>query len=166
MKFYTSDLHFDHSNILNYENRPWRNVDEMNRGLIQRINEKVGLNDELYILGDLTLRRNSIKCKHVHLIIGNHDYFATAKYATYLFETISDYKEIYDNGTKLILCHYPILYWNGMEDKNTIHLYGHMHSRKGMQHPHKDAYNVGVDVNNCYPVTLEELLERRKNNAI
>ena len=175
MKYYTSDLHFDHSNIIAYENRPWSTVEEMNEGLIARINGRVGPEDELYILGDFTLRtkkerveelRNAIICKHVHLIVGNHDYFAKRKWVYDLFETVTPYKMVHDGDHTLILCHYPILYWDGMDDKGTIHLYGHMHSREGMQHPHKDAYNVGVDVNNWYPVTLEELLERRKNGNI
>lgn len=169
MKYYTSDLHFDHSNILNYENRPWDNIDDMNDGLICRINSKIGVDDELYILGDFTLRssrkrveelRNEIICNHVHLIIGNHDYFAKNGWAKELFESITPYKEIYDEGQKLVLCHYPILYWNGMDDGGSIHLYGHMHSREGMQHPHKNAYNVGVDVNNWYPVTFKEIKEK------
>ena len=80
MKFYTSDLHFDHSNMLEYEHRPWDTVEKMNEGLLFRINNKVGVNDELYILGDFTLRstrsaveefRNGIICNHVHLITGN-----------------------------------------------------------------------------------------------
>ena len=171
MKFYTSDLHFDHSNMLEYEHRPWDTVEKMNEGLLFRINNKVGVNDELYILGDFTLRstrsaveefRNGIICDHVHLITGNHDYFAKRAWASELFESIQPYKEIYDEGHKLILCHFPILYWNGMDnDEHSIHLYGHMHSRKDMQHPHPDAFNVGVDVNDWYPVTLKELLERR-----
>lgn len=170
MKFYTSDLHFDHSNMLEYEHRPWKNVEKMNKGLLFRINNRVGVNDELYILGDFTLRstrsavekfRNGIICNHVHLITGNHDYFAKKEWAKELFETIQPYKEIHDGGHKVVLCHYPIMYWNGMDDKGSIHLYGHMHSRKGMQHPHKDAYNVGVDVNNWYPVTLKYILKRK-----
>ena len=171
MKFYTSDLHFDHSNMLNYEHRPWENVEKMNNVLLFRINASLGVNDELYILGDFTLRntrsvvekfRDGIICRHVHLVTGNHDYFAKREWAKELFETIQPYKEIYDEGRKLILCHYPILYWNGM-DKGSIHMYGHIQSREGMQHPHKDAYNVGVDVNDWCPVTLKELLERSKN---
>lgn len=169
MKFYTSDLHFDHSNMLEYEHRPWDTVEKMNEGLLFRINNKVGVNDELYILGDFTLRstrsaveefRNGIICNHVHLITGNHDYFAKREWAKELFESIQPYKEIHDEGYKLILCHFPILYWNGMDD-GSIHLYGHIHSREGMQHPNKNAYNVGVDVNDWRPVTLKELLERR-----
>lgn len=167
MKYYTSDLHFDHSNMIVYENRPWETVEEMNKGLVDNINKLVGEEDELYILGDFTLRsqrnritelRNAIKCKHVHLVVGNHDYFAKNAWASELFETVTPYKEIHDGDQKLILCHFPILYWNGMDnDKHSIHLYGHMHSRKDMQHPHKDAYNVGVDVNDYRPVTLAEI---------
>ena len=111
------------------------------------------------------VKYNEIICKHVHLIVGNHDYFAKRKWVYDLFETVTPYKRVHDGDHTLILCHYPILYWDGMDDDGTIHLYGHMHSREGMQHPHKDAYNVGVDVNNWYPVTLEELLERRKNET-
>lgn len=169
MKFYTSDLHFDHGNILNYEDRPWDTVEEMNKGIASRINSIVSPDDELYILGDFTLRstrqavekfRNNINCKHVHLIVGNHDYFAKRAWASELFETVQPYKEIHDEGYKLVLCHYPIMYWNGMDDEGAIHLYGHMHSREGMQHPHKDAYNVGLDVNNYHPVTLKKILEK------
>lgn len=174
MKFYTSDLHFDHSNMLKYEHRPWKDVEEMNKGLLFRINARVRAEDELYILGDFTLRtskeavegfRNGIICNHVHLITGNHDYFAKRAWASELFETIQPYKEIHDEGYKLVLCHFPILYWNGMDDeKPSIHLYGHMHSREEMQHPHKDAYNVGVDVNGWAPITLKEILKRRNKD--
>lgn len=164
MKFYTSDLHFDHSNMIIYENRPWKTVEEMSKGLVDNINKLVGEEDELYILGDFTLRsqhnriielRNAIKCKHVHLVVGNHDYFAKNAWAKDLFETVTPYKEIHDGDQKLVLCHFPILYWNRMEE--SIHLYGHMHSRKGMQHPNPRAYNVGVDVNHYFPVTLDEI---------
>ena len=38
MKFYTSDLHLDHSNILKFEpeSRPFKTIDEMNEVLIKK----------------------------------------------------------------------------------------------------------------------------------
>ena len=54
MKFYTSDLHFDHLNILKFEpeSRPFNTIDEMNEALIKKWNDKVKQDDEVYILGD------------------------------------------------------------------------------------------------------------------
>lgn len=47
MKFYTSDLHFDHDNVLEYEHRPWANVESMNEGLLYHINGRVTLKELL-----------------------------------------------------------------------------------------------------------------------
>jgi len=175
--FYTSDLHLGNANIITYENRPYKMVAEMNADLVYKWNAKVGKNDEVYVLGDFSFKgvQETIRFLdqlngHIHLIHGNHDEFIN-KYSFAeamtrgLAEHVEDegwYKKIDDNGREVVLCHFPIMYWDGMDDRGSYHLYGHMHSRPNMQHPHKDAFNVGVDVNSYYPVTLDELLERRK----
>lgn len=174
--FYTSDLHLGNANIIKYEHRPWKTVEEMNKGLIDRWNQKVSLYDEVYVLGDFSFKKSQETVRFlkqlngfIHLIHGNHDAFLDQ----YSFEVTRErelgsyvtdegwYKKINDNGREVALCHFPIMYWDGMDDRGAYHLYGHMHSRPNMQHPHKDAFNVGVDVNNYYPVTLDELLEER-----
>lgn len=80
MKYFTSDLHINHLNVINYCNRPYKDCDEMNLAIIAGINAKVTANDELYILGDFSLSPKwvewglqLINCKNIHLIIGNHD---------------------------------------------------------------------------------------------
>lgn len=84
MLWFTSDLHFGHENIIKYCNRPFINAVEMNRILINNINERVHSNDDLYILGDFVLIKdnskelalemfNSINCRNKYLIKGNHD---------------------------------------------------------------------------------------------
>ena len=49
MKYYTSDLHLDHANMLKFEPeaRPFTNVDEMNETIIQNWNAKVKPGDEV-----------------------------------------------------------------------------------------------------------------------
>jgi calcineurin-like phosphoesterase family protein len=80
MRFYTSDLHVDHPNILSFCGRPFDDVDHMNAELIRRWNESVLPDDEVWIVGDLALgdRWESVpKCAalngHKILICGNHD---------------------------------------------------------------------------------------------
>ena len=47
--FVTSDLHLSHAAVLKYNNRPWKNVLEMNDALIENWNRKVTNNDDVYI---------------------------------------------------------------------------------------------------------------------
>lgn len=175
MIYYTSDLHLGNKNIIAYENRPWKTVEEMDAGLIKNWNEVVGDTDVVYVLGDFCFKGATKAIEYIkqlngtiHFLRGNHDYF----YSQQTFESWAHneafpfvrlegwYKHFVYDGNELILCHFPILYWDGMDDRRSIHLYGHMHSRSGVQHPHKCAFNVGVDVNNYKPVTLKELLAK------
>ena len=82
MLYFTSDTHLGHESVIAYKQRPFSNVEEMNDRLIQNINDTVGMNDELWILGDFAYKvrkedvrhlRNRIRCKQVHLVMGNHD---------------------------------------------------------------------------------------------
>lgn len=175
MKFYTSDLHLSHKNIIEYENRPFDSVEEMNNVIIDNINHRLTSDDELYILGDFTLEKNidkvsnlirKIKCKK-HLIIGNHDYFVKNESLCKLFDSVHHYLEIDDEGQKVVLFHYPIQNWN-LKKYGSIHLYGHVHSKEELQLKEENAFNVGVDVNNFMPITLKELQNnyRRKEKCV
>ena len=57
MIYFTSDLHFWHKNAIIYTNRPFETVEEMNEKLIEYWNKTVHANDEVYILGDVTMVR-------------------------------------------------------------------------------------------------------------
>ena len=52
-RFFISDLHFSHANILKYDNRPYSDIVEHDKGLIERWNSVVTDEDEVYILGDI-----------------------------------------------------------------------------------------------------------------
>ena len=59
MIYFTSDLHFWHKNVIRYTDRPFSSVNEMNKKLIENWNHTVHANDEVYILGDVTMRKLS-----------------------------------------------------------------------------------------------------------
>ena len=51
--YFWSDPHVGHRNIIEYCNRPFNSVEEMNEGLIANYNARVRPNDIVYVLGDL-----------------------------------------------------------------------------------------------------------------
>lgn len=183
--FFTSDLHLGHANAIEFKGRPFSDIDEMNAALINNINETVGSEDELWILGDFAYRvskdvvrelRNQIRCKHVHLVYGNHDKDYSSDH---IFQSAQNYKELKTAYGRLILFHYPIMEWNAAH-YGTVHLHGHIHSTgeynarnlqmfyrdrfpDGHSPKHEDLklriYDVGVDANGYKPVSLTQLAD-------
>ncbi|MCC6094419.1 MAG: hypothetical protein LIV24_05295 [Eubacterium sp.] len=54
MIWFTSDLHLGHEAVIRMQNRPFKDIREMNNALIHNLNECVKANDKLYILGDVS----------------------------------------------------------------------------------------------------------------
>ena len=54
-RLYIADWHYGHKNILSFDNRPFKTVEEMNAALIDRWNKTVFPGDIVYMLGDMFL---------------------------------------------------------------------------------------------------------------
>lgn len=170
MEFFTADLHFYHEKIIRHTQRPFRNAEEMNRVLIKKWNERVAFGDEVYVLGDFTMKGAEYASNMLyalngkkHLIRGNHDQFVDSpQFERSLFVSIQDYLEIVYCNTPLVLFHYPIVEWNGA-GRGAIMLHGHQHNHGeyNVKNLHESIlrYDVGVDANNMEPVSAEEILE-------
>ena len=166
MVFVTSDLHFGHKNIIKYENRPFKDVEEMDQKLIENWNKKVGEYDTVYILGDFSWYKprkteeilRKLKGRKI-LIKGNHDVnFLKKDFDTSLFAGIYDYLEIKENNINYVLFHYPIAEFNEKKH-NWVHLYGHIHTMNPeLEKELKNSYNVGVDRHNYEPVEIINFL--------
>ena len=52
IKYYISDLHFSHKRVIEYDNRSFSSVEDMNNALINNWNKVVSKNDTVYVLGD------------------------------------------------------------------------------------------------------------------
>ena len=55
MIWFTADIHYNHKNVLQYCNRPFKTIEDMNHTLIENHNSVVSDEDDVYILGDITL---------------------------------------------------------------------------------------------------------------
>jgi calcineurin-like phosphoesterase family protein len=177
MIFFTADTHFNHSNIINLCGRPFVDVGQMNETLIKNWNSCINNNDEIYILGDFAFKGSGLETENIlkglngkkYLIKGNHDKFIEDKnFNRKNFEWIKDYYVLYYQKIKFVLFHYPIFEWDGYFG-NAIHLYGHVHnSGNNINEQEKfkilgeKAINVGVDVNNFYPISIEKIITRIK----
>lgn len=180
--FFTSDTHFDHANIIRYCNRPWDTVEEMNEGLVERWNAKVGPDDTVFHLGDFCFAgsaewkkwRNKLN-GHIILVRGNHDRKMSSSMEG-LFEAVFPQLQLTIDGRSVYLNHYPFLTYGGCwrNEKDAVwQLFGHVHSgvlssegkdigRLNMLFPYQ--YDVGVDNNNFTPISWEDVKIRIKNN--
>ncbi len=169
MLYFTSDLHFYHENIIKHTNRYYANAEKMNNDLIKKWNEKVNACDEVYILGDFTMKgaklATEILCQlkgKKHLIRGNHDGFVdSCEFDKSLFTSIQYYAEIVYSNVEFVLFHYPILEWKGMF-KGSISLHGHQHNNEYYNYNNLEnkirRYDVGVDANYMTPVSAEYII--------
>lgn len=131
-KFYIADWHYGHKNIIALDNRPFKNVDEMNAELIKRWNKAVSNEDAVYVLGDMFWCDHKVAMEVLDklngskiLVRGNHDkriYELDKK-----FNQVVDYAEIRDGDRHVVLSHYPIPCFKN-HYYGWYHLYGHVHS--------------------------------------
>lgn len=177
MIYFISDTHFNHNNILKYTERHkvYSCVQQMNKCIIENINSCVGKDDTLYHLGDFCMDRgihwlekvtkilDEIKCKNIHLILGNHDPSIKSEHLTKTrFKSINQYLELEYKGKKMCLSHYPLHTWNR---KTPIHLHGHCHGKLGfITSPYAEG-NMRIDVSidspdmNYKPITIQKIID-------
>ena len=115
---------------------------------------------------------------NIHLVLGNHDIRNMSQELRDKFASVSNYKEINDNGRNVVVCHYPIPCF-----KNHYylwyHLYGHTHSSfewnmmENVKRQMKDLYakpcemyNVGCMLIGYTPRTLDEIIEIYKKERL
>lgn len=120
MNYYIADCHFGHSNIINFDHRPFSDIFQMEEVMVMLWNAAVRPSDTVYILGDFIWGKADEWLRIVKqlngqkvLIEGNHDLGNYPKELKRQFADITPYKEIADhdkNGVvrKVILSHYPL----------------------------------------------------------
>jgi calcineurin-like phosphoesterase family protein len=161
--FFTSDTHFGHGGALGLYRRPFPSVAAMNEAIVERWNETVGPDDVVWHLGDFAIRQRTALVAELltrlqgrkRLLIGNNDPPGTTELDGW--ESVQPYAEIALDGVSAVLCHYPFRSWRGM-NKGWVNLHGHCHGRLK---PQPRQFDVGVDVWEFRPVTLQTILGHR-----
>ena len=171
--FYTSDSHFNSERALTLSKRPFKSVDEMNWKIIENWNNYVHPNDKVYHLGDFgELWPVKYLNGEIILIEGNYEKDEINKNSEYKKILENTFDKIYDTPiisddfdfSKKILCHEPLdglkLYnkinYEKIPDNKNINfiLFGHIHGRQRIK---EFGIDVGVDANNYFPISEEEV---------
>lgn len=178
--WFTSDLHFSHKNILQYEKeaRPFNTVEEMNETLVSNWNSVVRPNDIVFVLGDFAFgKRNLIVyAKRLagkkRLVMGNHDTYPNAAY-------LDSFDKLYGvvHWERCILSHVPV-HPSCLGSRWMLNVHGHLHSRIVMSNeivasekeypmnwcmmPDKNYFNVSVEQHNLTPIHRDVIMQRIK----
>ena len=158
--FLSADTHFNHRNIIEYCQRPFKDVEEMNFKIIENWNDLVTDEDIVYFLGDFCF--GQYKCFEERLngkiifIKGNHD--KNLNFA--LNSAILNFA-----NKKIFLCH-DLSYVNSLDWSNCdLILQGHIHEKwkyNKIYNHHKgkdiDIINVGVDCWDFKPILLNDII--------
>ena len=182
--FYIADMHFGFERAIACDNRPFNSLDEMHEALISNWNSVVSDDDMVCILGDFchwkeadwfplleTLAGQKV------LVLGNHDPQTMRRSLKKRFLAVAEYMQIKDNGRRVILSHYPLMFYRAAHNPNVYHLCGHIHNtrentflekwrqelketRSESGHSHGNIINVGcmMPYMNYTPRTLDEIL--------
>ena len=169
--FFTSDLHFNHENVIKHSARPFESLEHMSEHLISVWNARVANNDQVWCLGDFCLTRGKGKDAALvesllsrlngqkFLIPGNHDRDEVIKsrhwQAVYPMHEIKVKLNPSDvHAQRIVLCHYALRTWNQMH-RGAWMLHGHSHGN--LTDIGGKIMDVGVDCNNYCPISLEEI---------
>lgn len=130
--FIISDEHYFHNKIIEYENRPFKDVHEMNETLIKNYNRLVSNDDIVIHLGDFCFGGKKLvepiaeRLKgNKYLIMGNHDRKRTVTW----FKKMGFIK-VFKNPIYLkniILSHEPVNF-DELEYVDKLNFHGHIHN--------------------------------------
>lgn len=171
MIFFTSDPHLSHDKDFVVQARGFETVEEMNAEIIRRWNERVYPDDDVYVLGDLTLgdveegiRLIAKLNGYLHIMRGNHDTDKKVERYLELPNVVSiQYADVLKYGKAVFwMGHYPTITANYDDDKpwakHVVCLFGHTHQEQPFYNNNPYMYNVGMDAHNCTPITIDEII--------
>lgn len=161
--FFTADEHYGHKNILDYSDRPFGSVEEMDAALIKRHNSVVQRGDLVIHIGDFSLVPSAklVQQRYVRKLKGDH-IFLVGDHDKWLNKEI--HRRFYTLQTPdfLYVClHWPLRSWPAMRF-GSYHLHGHSHGRLPVS---GRSIDVGVDNWNYYPVPAQDVRKRIRKES-
>lgn len=158
------DTHFNDCNIIQYCNRPFHNVEDMNTVIINNWNSTISDNDIVYILGDFCSENpDEIKnfCDQLNgkkrIVLGNHDSDDSSVYFEAGFECVYNHPIIIFDF--LILSHEPqFVQPHGVY----ANIFAHVHNNPMYLTCSPKSYCVSAERVGYAPIKLNEVVTSMK----
>ena len=167
MKYVTSDLHLGHRRVIEFAERPFKSLEEMNDTILTNLIAPLRKNDSLYILGDIAWNKTVMNelCARLPYGVdvfcnkGNHDSSKVLKPNDKIKE-VYYMKEIKLGGIPTTLCHYPMKIWNESHH-NSFDLFGHIHKNEKFRQFDLvgKMLNVNCEFHDFTPWAEDEIIE-------
>jgi calcineurin-like phosphoesterase family protein len=158
--FVISDTHFNHENIIQFCNRPFGSVGEMNECIIRNWNTVVNPDDTVYFLGDFSRDNDGFLQELLGqkiFIRGNHD----KQFSQFMYS----YRKLIHRGISFLLIHDPgeVGRKRGIKTHKGWVIHGHLHNNEPLLYPHfhpeNCSINVSVEMIDYTPVNLDTLCD-------
>lgn len=158
--FFTADHHFGHAKIISMCNRPFADIDAMNRALIENWNAVVAPDDTVHVVGDFAYKIGGNPLWEIfqalngakHLTIGNHDNIEVLRLP---WASKPEHRRHLPDGD-FVLDHYAGRTWF-RSSRKSVQLFGHSH---GDMPGNSQQLDVGVDCWDFRPVDAEQIRAR------
>lgn len=163
--YFIADTHFGDERIIKYENRDFRNVQEMDKAIINNWNSVVTENDRIFMLGDFSVYDRETNEKIIKqlngykiLVMGNHDMNFTDKdWESMGFDKAIDCQIIFNNF--FMISHEPMYINMNMPYAN---IFGHVHGSPLYNTYSPKSFCVSVERINYTPILFEKIFETIK----
>lgn len=162
MFYFVADHHFGDSKIIEYEQRPFVSVLEMDTAMIKSWNNVVKKSDTVFILGDFSFHnfdgtKKILKKLHGKKILvrGNHDIKDNEFYIEAGIDKVYDYPIVFDDFW--MLSHKPLYTNSNMPYAN---IFGHVHTDKAYTDYSSQTFCVSVERIAYTPISFIEIKQK------
>lgn len=131
MNLYISDTHFGHRNVINFDKRPFEDIEQMDQVLSALWNDRVQKDDDVWILGDFCYRSHRAPEWYLRQLKGLY----------YAITPIAEWPHIHRGAYHLF-----------------GHIHNRMDDTYYFMKERQRAYNAGCMINNYAPASLREII--------
>ena len=163
-----SDQQFFHKNIIEFSDRPYESVSQMNEYLVANYNDYVGKDDICIWVGDVGFKGCTFinelldQCNgYKILVVGNHD-FNGKKLRNLAFDETHLIYVIDYPDTRLVFTHYPM---HNIPYPH-VNIHGHLHVFPDPDSKHPLHINVNCEVQEYKPRLLDDIVKQARMRLI